>query len=422
MDEDVHPLGTSCKKGRRMGMNRIGVIGAGTMGSGIAQVAAQAGFEIILQDLSDALVQKGVEKIEKSLAKSVEKGRLISEEKERILRRIHVTTKMEGLRDAEMIVEAVFEDLELKAGLFKQLDGLCSPETILASNTSTLSITRMAAGVARSGRFLGTHFFNPVPVMRLAEVIPGLQSSQETVEEGIEFIKRIKKVPIVAKDCPGFLVNRIVMPYAGEAMLAAQEGAASPTEIDEAMKAAGFPMGPLALNDMVGIDVGVHTFPPMHEGYGERFPVPVLFVKLLEAGRLGLKSGKGIYVNGLVDDEFLEIIKKIQSESGIRRTEFSADRLILRQVNEAVWCLQEKIASAEDIDRAMVLGTGFPVDEKGMGGPLHWADERGLDWVLDKLNHYKDSLGSRFWPHFLLKQYAAAGYLGKKVRKGFFEY
>jgi 3-hydroxyacyl-CoA dehydrogenase len=405
-----------------MGMNKVGVMGAGTMGSGIAQVAAQAGFEIILQDLSEAFVKKGIEKIEKNLAKSVEKGRLTPEEKEKILRRIHLTTKMEDLKDAELIIEAVFEDLELKAGLFKQLDALCPPETILVSNTSTLSITRMAAGVARSGRFLGLHFFNPVPVMRLVEVIPGLQTSQETVDQGIDFIKRIKKVPVVAKDCPGFLVNRIVMPYAGEAMLAAQEGAASPTEIDEAMKKAGFPMGPLALNDMVGIDVGVHTFPPMHEGYGERFPVPVLFEKLLQAGRLGLKSGKGIYVNGLIDDEFLEIVQKIQSESGIKRTEFSADRLILRQVNEAVACLQEKIAPAEGIDRAMVLGTGFPADEKGIGGPLHWADEKGLDWVLDRLNHYKDSLGSRFWPHFLLKQYVAAGYLGKKVQKGFFEY
>jgi 3-hydroxyacyl-CoA dehydrogenase len=258
--------------------------------------------------------------------------------------------------------------------------------------------------------------------MRLVEVIPGLQTSQETVDQGMDFIKRIKKVPVVARDCPGFLVNRIVMPYAGEAMMAAQEGAASPTEIDEAMKKAGFPIGPLALNDLVGIDVGVHTFPPMHDGYGEKFPVPVLFEKLFQAGRLGLKSGKGIYANGLVDDEFLETIKKIQSETGIIDTEFSADRLILRQVNEAVCCLQERVASAEGIDRAMVLGTGFPADEKGIGGPLHWADEKGLDWVLDRLNHYKDALGSRFWPHFLLKQYVGAGYLGRKVKRGFFEY
>jgi 3-hydroxyacyl-CoA dehydrogenase len=403
-------------------IGQIGVLGAGAMGSGIAHAVAQAGFPVKMMDLSEALVKGGIERIGKNLSKSVEKGKLSQQQKEEILKRIEPVLDPKDFKDCGLIIEAVFEDLALKLSLFQRLDALCPPEAIFASNTSTLSITRMAAEVARSGRFLGLHFFNPVPVMRLVEVIPGLQTSQETVDQGMDFIKRIKKVPVVAKDCPGFLVNRIVMPYAGEAMLAAQEGAASPTEIDEAMKKAGFPMGPLALNDMVGIDVGVHTFPPMHEGYGEKFPVPVLFEKLLQVGRLGSKSGKGIFVNGLVDDEFLEIVRKIQSESGIKGTEFSPDRLILRQVNEAVACLQEKIASAEGIDQAMVLGIGFPADEKGIGGPLHWADEKGLDWVLGRLNHYKDTLGSRFWPHFLLKQYVAAGYLGKKVRKGFFEY
>jgi 3-hydroxyacyl-CoA dehydrogenase len=235
-------------------------------------------------------------------------------------------------------------------------------------------------------------------------------------------VKEIKKIPIKAKDCPGFLVNRIIMPYAGEAMLAAQEGAASPLEIDEAMKKEGFPMGPLTLNDMVGIDVGVHTFPILFEAYGERFPVPVLFKKLFERGRLGTKSGKGIYANGKVDNEFLDIVREIQNETGIKNTEFSPERLILRQVNEAIYCIQEGIATAEDIDRAMVLGTGFPCDEKGLGGPLHWADERGLDWVLDKLNHFKDSLGPRFWPHYMLKNYVYAGYLGRKTKRGFFSY
>jgi 3-hydroxyacyl-CoA dehydrogenase len=405
-----------------MEISQIGVLGAGAMGSGIAQAVAQAGLPVKIMDLSEGLAKGGIEKIGKNLTRSVEKGKLSQQQKEEILKRIEPILDAKDLKDCGLIIEAVFEDLALKRSLFQQLDVLCPPEAIFASNTSTLSITRMAAGVARSGRFLGLHFFNPVPVMRLVEVIPGLQTSQETADQGIDFIKRIKKVPVLAKDCPGFLVNRIVMPYAGEAMLAAQEGAASPTEIDEAMKKAGFPMGPLALNDMVGIDVGVHTFPPMHEGYGEKFPIPVLFERLFQAGRLGLKSGKGIFVNGSVDDEFLEIIKKIQSETGIKGTEFSPDRLILRQVNEAVCCLQEKIATAEGIDRAMVLGTGLPADEKGIGGPLHWADEMGLDWVLDRLSHYKDTLGSRFWPHFLLKQYVAAAYLGKKVKKGFFEY
>jgi 3-hydroxyacyl-CoA dehydrogenase len=405
-----------------MEISKVGVLGAGTMGGGIAQVVAQAGFQVVLLDLSEVLVKGGVGKIEKSLSRSVEKGKLSSQEKEGVLQRIKPTTHIEELKDSGLIIEAVFEDLSLKVDLFKRLDTLCPPGTIFASNTSTLSITRMAAGVSRSERFLGLHFFNPVPFMRLVEVIPGLQTSREVVDASIDFVKRIKKFPIEAKDCPGFLVNRIFMPYAGEAMLAAQEGAASPMEIDEAVKKVGFPMGPLTLNDMVGMDVGVHTFPVMHEAYGERFPVPLLFERLFKAGRLGVKSGKGIYVNGKVDDEFFEIIRKIQSETGVKNTEFSVERLILRQVNEAIYCLQEKIATAEDIDRALVLGTGFPVDEKGVGGPLHWADDKGLDWVLEKLIYLKDTLGYRFWPHFLLKQYVAAGFLGKKVEKGFFEY
>lgn len=405
-----------------MEIRKVGILGAGTMGGGIAHVVAQAGFEVFLLDLSDALVRGAIEKIEKSLAKNVEKGKLSSQEMGQILGRIHPTTHVEDVRSANMIVEAVFEDIEFKTDLLKKLNDLCPSETIIASNTSTLSITRMAATVSPSERFLGLHFFNPVPAMRLVEVIPGLQTSSEIVDTCMDFAKRIKKIPIKAQDCPGFLVNRIFMPYAGEAMLAAQEGAGRPEEIDESIKQNGFPMGPLTLNDMVGIDVGVHTFPILNEAYGERFPVPLLFERLFHAGRLGLKSGKGIYANRKVDDEFFEIIRKIQDETGIKNTEFSVERLILRQVNEAIYCLQEKIATADDIDRAMVLGTGFPCDEKGVGGPLHWADEKGLDWVLDKLNYFKNTLGPRFWPHPLLKQYVAAGYLGKKVKKGFFQY
>ena len=405
-----------------MEIRKVGILGAGTMGGGIAHVVAQAGFEVFLLDLSDALVRGAIEKIEKSLAKNVEKGKLSSQEMGQILGRIHPTTHVEDVRSANMIVEAVFEDIEFKTDLLKKLNDLCPSETIIASNTSTLSITRMAATVSPSERFLGLHFFNPVPAMRLVEVIPGLQTSGEIVDTCMDFVKRIKKIPIKARDCPGFLVNRIFMPYAGEAMLAAQEGAGRPEEIDESIKQNGFPMGPLTLNDMVGIDVGVHTFPILNEAYGERFPVPLLFERLFHAGRLGVKSGKGIYANRKVDDEFFEIITKIQEETGIKNTEFSVERLILRQVNEAIYCLQEKIATADDIDRAMVLGTGFPCDEKGVGGPLHWADEKGLDWVLDKLNYFKNTLGPRFWPHPLLKQYVAAGYLGKKVKKGFFQY
>jgi len=250
-----------------MEMRRVGVLGAGTMGGGIAQVVAQAGFKTTLLDISEDLVKRGVERIEKALSKNVEKGKLSLGEKEEIIKRIIPTTNIEELKESNLIIEAVFEDIKLKIDLFKRLDRICPQDTIFSSNTSTLSITRMASEVSRSGKFMGLHFFNPVPLMRLVEVIPGLQTSEDTINAGIEFVKEIKKIPIKAKDCPGFLVNRIIMPYAGEAMLAAQEGAASPLEIDEAMKKEGFPMGPLTLNDMVGIDVGVHTFPILFESF-----------------------------------------------------------------------------------------------------------------------------------------------------------
>jgi 3-hydroxyacyl-CoA dehydrogenase len=405
-----------------MKLDRIGIAGAGTMGAGIAQVVAQAGFELLLLDLSDVLVKGAVEKIERGLAKNVEKGKLSTQEMGETLKRIHPTTRAEDFRNVNMVIEAVFEEMTFKVELLQKLSGLCPSQTVFASNTSTLSITRLATAVSSPERFVGLHFFNPVPLMRLVEVIPGLQTSGETVNTCTDFAKRIKKTPIHALDCPGFLVNRIFMPYAGEAMLAAQEGAAQPEAIDESIKQNGFPIGPLTLNDMVGIDVGVHGFPILYEAYGIRFPVPLLFERLFQAGRLGVKSGKGIYADKKVDDEFFEIVKRIQEETGIRNTEFSAERLILRQVNEAIYCLQEKIATADHIDRAMVLGTGFPCDEKGVGGPLHWADDKGLDWVLDKLTYFRDTLGPRFWPHPLLKQYVAAGYLGKKVKKGFFDY
>lgn len=405
-----------------MEITKVGIIGAGTMGSGIAQVVAQSGIDVILLDLTEDLVRKGIEGISKSLSKGLEKGKITKEEMDKTLKRIKLTTNIEEMKDCDWIIEAVFEDLDLKSNIFKSLENICPPDTIFSSNTSTLSITEIAARVLRSDKFLGLHFFNPAPIMKLVEVVAGIQTSQQIIDKGIDFVKRIKKIPIEVKDCPGFLVNRILLPYIGEAMLAAQEGAALPTEIDESIRNAGFPMGPMTLNDMVGIDVGVHTFRIMHEAYGDRFPIPILFERLTKLGRLGNKAGKGIYVNGKIDEEFLEIIKSIQIETGISKTEYSPERLILRQVNEAIYCLQEKIAKPEDIDKAMVLGTGFPVDENGIGGPLHWADKMGLDWVLDRLNYYKEKLGSRFWPHFLLKQYVSAGFLGRKARRGFFKY
>jgi len=404
-----------------MKCKNVAVFGAGTMGSGIAQVVAKAGIGVILVDIAQEFVDKTRWQIEARLSKDVDKGKMTAGDKDRAMRKILGTTDPKDAAGADLIIEAVVEELPVKASLFAALNTICSSSTIFATNTSTLSVTQLGQLSGRPDRFMGLHFFNPVHIMRLIEVVPGLGTSQESVEFGISFVKTLGKVPIVAKDCPGFLVNRILLSYVTEAFMAAQEGI-PPLEVDEKVRKAGFPMGPLELSDMVGIDISMHTFPIMHDAYGERFPIPLLVEKLVKAGRLGIKAGKGIYNNGKIDDEFLGIVGEVQRQTGIFSTSFSAERLISRQVNEAVYCLQEGVASAEDIDRAMVLGTGFPVDKEGVGGPLHWADERGLDEVLQLLEDLKNHVGARFWPHYLLKNCVHAGYLGKKTNRGVFAY
>jgi 3-hydroxyacyl-CoA dehydrogenase len=332
--------------------------------------------------------------------------------------RITGTVALQDAAKVDLVIEAILEDRKIKGDLFRNLNTICGSETVFATNTSTLSVTDLGALSGRTPRFLGLHFFNPVHAMKLVEVIPGLDTEKGVVDDAVAAVKALRKAPIVVQDCPGFLVNRVLLSYIGEALLCAQEGI-SPEEIDGEAKKAGFPMGPLELSDMVGWDVSLHTLPILYDGYGERFPFPPLVKKLNDAGRLGLKTGKGIYCNGQVDDEFREIVKNLGTSR--KGDGFSIDRLILRQVNEAIYCLQEGVASAEEIDRAMVLGTAFP-NEAGLGGPLHWADEKGLDLVLQRLNHFKDTLGSRFWPHHLLKGYVAAGYSGKAAGRGFFKY
>jgi 3-hydroxyacyl-CoA dehydrogenase len=401
-----------------MSYKKVAVFGAGAMGAGIAQVMA-ASVEVVLIDINTNFVEKGIQRIKDRFASDVKKGKISAEDMDGFMGRIKGTIDLKDAADVDIVIEAIIEDRKVKGDLFSKLNSICSPEAIFATNTSTLSVTDLAALSGRPDRFIGLHFFNPVHAMKLVEVIPGLNTEKAVVENAVAAMKSIKKVPIVVQDCPGFLVNRVLLAYMNETLLCVQEGI-SPVEIDTEAKKAGFPMGPLELSDMVGWDVSVHTFPVLYVGFGERFPVPQIVKKLNDAGRLGLKSGKGVYSNGQIDDEFRAMVKDLGSrQSG---TVFSINRLIMRQVNEAIYCLQEGVASAEDIDRAMVLGTGFP-NQKGVGGPLHWADEKGLDWVLSLLENLalKES-ATRFWPHHLLKTYVSGGRLGQKTKKGFFEY
>lgn len=402
-----------------MSYKKVAVFGAGAMGAGIAQVMAAASMDVVLLDIKTEFVESGLKKIASKFDSDIKKGKLTTDDKDRILSRITGSIDQKSVKDVDLVIEAIIENRKIKSDLFQSLNGICKPETVFATNTSTLSVTELATLSGRPDRFLGLHFFNPVPAMKLVEVIPGLDTSKEILEGATAAMKAIKKVPAVVQDCPGFLVNRVLLSYMNEAILSAEEGV-SPEVIDGEIKKAGFPMGPLELTDMVGWDVSLHTFPILHEAYGDRFPSLKLVQKLNEAGRLGLKSGgKGVYNNGQIDDEYKAMVATIGSKgSGVA---FTADRLILKQINEAIYCLQEGVGSAEDIDKAMVFGTGFP-NEAGVGGPLHWADGKGLDWVLANLEELAAKEGPRFWPHHLLKTYVAAGRLGKKSGKGFFIY
>lgn len=402
-----------------MSYKKVAVVGAGAMGAGIAQVIVAASTEVVLMDISAEFVQGGMKRIEGRFASDVKKGKMSPGEKDRVMGLVSGSANHDDARDVDLVIEAIVEDRKVKGELFQSLNRVCPPETVFATNTSTLSVTDLAGLSGRANRFLGLHFFNPVHAMKLVEVIPGLGTDRDVVDAATAAMKSIKKVPAIVQDCPGFLVNRILLSYMNEVLLAAEEGIA-PGLIDGEAKKAGFPMGPLELSDMVGWDVSDHTFPILHGAYGERFPSLKLVGKLNSAGRLGLKTGgKGVYNNGEIDDEFRAMVAGLNSKGS--GAPFSFDRLMLKQINEAVYCLQEGVATAEDIDRAMVLGTGFP-NEAGVGGPLHWADAMGLDWVLSRLKALTETEGPRFWPHHLIKTYVAAGRLGKKAGRGFFAY
>ena len=282
-----------------MEMKKVGVLGCGLMGSGIAQVAATAGFETVVKEVSDDLIAKGFGGVEKSLAKFAEKGTITSDQQREIRGRLSGTTSFADLADCDIIIEAIIENLDEKRSTYQQLDAICKPETIFASNTSSLSITEMmtATSAERQRRFIGMHFFNPVPLMKLVEVVKTILTDDDVYEQAVEFGKKLGKVPVRAGDKTGFIVNRLLVPYMLDSIRALEEGVGSIVDIDNAMKlGCGYPMGPLTLGDFVGLDTTYYIAEIMFNEFREkRFAPPPLLKRMVLAGLYGRKSGRGFY-------------------------------------------------------------------------------------------------------------------------------
>lgn len=276
---------------------RVGVVGCGLMGSGIAEVCARAGFPVVVREVSDQLLQNGLARIDRSMARAVERGKINASERDAARGRIRGTTALGDLRDCDIIAEAIIENMDEKKRLYRELDGLCPPETVFASNTSSLSITEMASVTRRPERFVGLHFFNPVPVMKPVEMIRGLRTSEETLSAARAFCERLGKTVVACKDYPGFIVNLLLVPYLLDAIRALELGVASKEDIDTAVQLGlNYPMGPLTLLDFVGIDTTYYIAEAMFEEFKDtRYAAPPLMRKMVLAGLHGRKTGKGFY-------------------------------------------------------------------------------------------------------------------------------
>ncbi|MEW5865313.1 MAG: 3-hydroxybutyryl-CoA dehydrogenase [Bacillota bacterium] len=280
-----------------MDISKLAVIGAGQMGSGIAQVAATAGLSVTLCDVSEGLAKKGLAAVEKGLARAIEKGKLQPEEKDAVLARIKATADLSHVADADMAIEAVVENADVKKDVFRKLDALLGPHAIISSNTSSISITRLAAATRRPDRVIGMHFMNPVPAMKLVEIISGQRTSDETRQVTRALVEKLGKTPVAVSDYPGFVSNRLLMPMINEAVYCLMEGVASAEDIDTVMRLGmNHPMGPLALADLIGLDTCLYIMEVLYEGFGDSKyrPCPLLR-RMVEAGYLGRKTGRGFY-------------------------------------------------------------------------------------------------------------------------------
>ena len=366
-------------------MMKVGIIGSGTMGSGIAQVAATSGCQVNLFDANRAVLEKSKVSLEKILIRLIEKGRIDTSEKNRIQSNINYVDSLEKLSDSDLIIEAIIENLEIKKKVFSELETMVSDDCIIASNTSSLSIASIAASLKNPKRCVGIHFFNPAPLMKLVEVIPAIQTSYETLEKSIDTISSWKKTVAIAKDTPGFIVNRVARPFYSEALRIYEEGVASFQAIDNSLKnLGGFRMGPFELMDFIGNDVNFTVTETVFKSFffDPRYKPSFTQKRFAEAGYLGRKSGIGFYEY----DKNNQIVPLDKNESKIDSalSQLIFDRVLVMLINEAADTLFWNIATAMDIDNAMTKGVNYP---KGL---LAWADEKGIDWCVNQMDQLYD--------------------------------
>ncbi len=359
-------------------IKKVGVIGAGTMGSGIAQVAATAGCTVQLFDTQEDALEKAEKGLEKILNRLIEKERIDVTEKNRIQGNIEYVSSLKNMANAQLIIEAIVENLEIKQKVFQELEGLVSEETILATNTSSLSVASIASALEHPNRCVGIHFFNPAPLMKLVEVVPAIQTSEAVLNKASKTISDWGKTVAIAKDTPGFIVNRVARPFYGEALRIYEEGIANFHIIDRAMKeVGGFRMGPFELMDFIGNDVNYTVTETVFKAFyfDPRYKPSFTQKRLSEAGWLGRKTGKGYY-----EYHHREMMVPEGDSPSEEQLTTIFNRILVMLINEAADALFWNIASAEDIDNAMTKGVNYP---KGL---LAWADEKGLDWCVEQMD------------------------------------
>src|SRR5215207_6339754 len=360
----------------------IAVVGTGTMGAGIAESAAIAGLSVVMVDVSEVALDRGRGIIEKDLERRVKRDRISEEERGEVLGRVSATTDLGACADADVVVEAVIEDVEVKKKVFGDLEDAVAGEAVLATNTSSLSVAGIASATESPGRVVGMHFFNPVPAMHLVEVVTGPSTDPSVVRRVEKVAERLGKTPIRVSDTPGFVVNRVARPFYLEALRLVEAGG-EPGQIDAAIRGAGFRMGPLQLADLIGNDVNLAVSESLFERYyyHPRFRPSYLQRSMVEGGLLGRKSGRGFYDYGA---------EETGGDDGFEPSDDVALRVISCIVNEAFLALSEGVATAEDIDRAMKLGANYPK------GPFQWVEEIGARSIVETLDSLREAYGDAY--------------------------